>query len=319
MTHTAERVPSTRSTQPPVAAGCPVVIACADGFVLHATLHEAEVPPLGVVLIHPATAVPESLYTAFAAYLVSRGFTVLTYDYRGIGGSRRGSLKGFKAGMRDWADLDAEAVTLWARKRFSDTPLAAIGHSFGGHAIGLCSSSRHLEAAVFIASHAGSMHVIRGRAERLRVAMLLKLAGPVLCKLLGFMPGKALGLGEDLPSGVMHEWRRWVGMDRYFFDDPSMDAIERFARPTMPVLAIGFDDDPWATPSGIDLLTSYLTGCSVESRQMTAAQAGAAIGHMGFFRRKHRALLWPEVSSWLEVAVKSVKRPIDIDSHMDLE
>ena len=145
-------------------------------------LHEANVPQRGVVLIHPATAVPQALYTAFAAYLVSRGFTVLTYDYRGIGGSRQGSLKGFKARMRDWADLDAEAVTLWARQRFCDAPLMAIGH----------------------------------------------------------------------------EWRRWVGMDRYFFDDPSMDATARFARPRMPVLAIGFDDDPWATPSGIDLLTSHL-------------------------------------------------------------
>jgi predicted alpha/beta hydrolase len=319
MTLTAKAAPATRSTPIPVATGSPVVIPCADGFMLHATLHEASVSPLGVVLIHPATAVPEALYTAFATYLVSRGFTVLTYDYRGIGGSRQGSLKGFKARMRDWADLDAEAVTLWARKRFSDASLTAIGHSFGGHAIGLCPSSRHLEAAVFIASHAGSMQVIRGRTERLRVATLLKVAGPVLCKLLGFMPGKALRLGEDLPRGVMQEWRQWIGMDRYFFDDPSMDAKTRFARPRMPVLAIGFEDDPWATSSGIDLLTSYLSGCEVERRQLTPAQAGASIGHMGFFRRKHRAFLWAEVSSWLEKAVKNANRSIEIGRHTDLK
>jgi len=315
MISTFEARPAANSGSTSEPTGCPVAIHCADGYVLHATLHEASVPlPLGVVLIHPATAVPEALYTAFAAYLVSRGFTVLSYDYRGIGGSRHGSLKGFKVRMRDWADLDAEAVTLWARKRFS-APLMAVGHSFGGHAIGLCPSSRHLEAAVFIASHAGSLHVIRGRAERLRVAALLKVAGPVLCKLIGFMPGKALGLGEDLPCGVIHEWRRWITMDRYFFDDPGMDAKARFALPRMPVLAIGFDDDPWATPSGIDLLISHLTGCEVERRQVTPAQAGASIGHMGFFRRKHRAFLWSEVANWLEGAVKNSNRPTQIGHH----
>ena len=318
MTLIVEAAPATLSDSLPVSTGCPVSIPCADGYVLHATLHEASMPPpLSVVLIHPATAVPEALYTAFAEFLVSRGFTVLTYDYRGIGGSRQGSLKGFDVHMRDWADLDAEAVTLWARKRFSDAPLMAVGHSFGGHAIGLCPSSRHLEAAVFIASHAGSMKVIRGRAERLRVAALLKVAGPVLCKLLGFMPGKALGLGEDLPRGVMKEWRRWIAIDRYFFDDPGMDAKARFARPRMPVLAIGFDDDPWATPSGIDLLVSHLTACEVEHRQLTPAQAGASIGHMGFFRRKHRALLWSEVASWLEAAVKNAGRPVQTGHHTD--
>lgn len=306
-----ERMPKTVvSGSESTSTSTSVLIPCGDGYCLHATLRGAGAPLSGVVLIHPATAVPESLYAAFADYLVSRGFAVVTYDYRGIGRSRPKSLRGFKASMRDWADLDVEAVTRWARNRFPDQRLLAVGHSFGGHAIGLCESSRHLDAAVFVASHAGCLRFIRGRTERIRVTALLKAIGPLLCKLTGFMPGKALKLGEDLPRGVMHDWSTWTSMERYFFDDPSMDAQTRFARPKMPVLALGFDDDPWATPQGIDLLVGQLTGCNIERRQVAPAQAGSPIGHMGFFRRKHLHKLWPDVATWLQSTEDRAKQPI---------
>lgn len=279
-----------------------IPISCADGYVLHGTLREPDGAPSAVVLIHPATAVPESLYAAFADYLVSRGFAAVTYDYRGIGRSRPKSLKGFEARMRDWADLDVEAVTEWARQRFPEQRLLAVGHSFGGHAIGLCKSSRHLEAAVFIASHAGCLHFIRPWSERVRATALLKVVGPALCRLIGYMPGRALKLGEDLPSGVIRDWSSWTSMQRYFFDDPSMDAEARFARPKLPVLAMGFDDDPWATPAGIRLLVERLINCEVQRRQVGPAAAGAPIGHMGFFSRRHRETLWPDVAAWLQAA-----------------
>ncbi len=181
------------------------------------------------------------------------------------------------------------------------------GSGFGGHAIGLCESSRQLDAAVLVASHAGCLRFVRGWGERMRVTALLKVVGPLLCKILGFMPGKALRLGEDLPAGVMRDWSAWTSMPRYFFDDPGMDAQNRYARPRMPVLALGFDDDPWATPAGIDLLVEQLSGCRVQRRQISPAHTGAPIGHMGFFRRKHQHTLWPEIARWLLASEANVK------------
>ena len=78
----------------------------ADGYRLHGTLHRPSGPPRAVVLIHPATAVPERLYLPFAGYLVEQGFAALTYDYRGIGRSAPRSLRGSKAKMRDWMELE---------------------------------------------------------------------------------------------------------------------------------------------------------------------------------------------------------------------
>ena len=64
-------------------------IAARDGYPLAATVFTPEGPPRGTVLINSATAVPRKIYRGFAAYLAGRGFAALTYEYRGVGGSRQ--------------------------------------------------------------------------------------------------------------------------------------------------------------------------------------------------------------------------------------
>lgn len=79
-----------------------------------------------------------------------------------------------------------------------------------------------------------------------------------------------------------------------------MDAAARAAAVTVPLLAIGFSDDPWATPQQITAITEHLTAADVEHRTYSPAEFGvAAIGHMGFFRRGLREGLWPQVAQWL--------------------
>ncbi|WP_323120285.1 alpha/beta hydrolase family protein [Burkholderia alba] len=282
----------------------PVQFPAADGYPLHGTLWHPPGDARACVLIHPATAVPERLYFGFAQYLAERGFAALTYNYRGIGASRPAQLGRLDARMRDWADLDVEAATGWARRRFPDLPLLAVGHSFGGHAIGLCDATRHLQAAVLVASHAGSTRLIRSRMERLRVRLMMRVIAPLACRLFGYMPGRYLGLGEDLPAGVLREWARWTESPRYFFDDPTLDAPGRFERHSLPLLVIGLDDDPWGTPAAIDLLASYLKRAKVERRQIDPRAAGGGpIGHMGAFRSRPGKVLWPDIAGWLSSAV----------------
>lgn len=272
-------------------------ILCADGFVLSATLHASPTPAKAMVLIHPATGVTERMYFAFARHLAALGFDALTYNYRGIGAQARHVAAGFST----WAALDVEAVTRWAAARNPALALLAVGHSFGGHAIGLCESSRHLNGAVMITSQAGCLRFITPWTERLRVAALLKVIGPLCARLLGYVPGKRLGIGEDLPAQVMLEWSRWTSLPRYFFDDPGMDAAARFSRPRMPVLSVGMSDDPWAPAAAIDLMCRQLIHCPVERRQLSPADShGQAIGHLGFFRERHATTLWPAVTEWLQ-------------------
>ncbi len=65
-----------------------VIIPVSGAFVA-ATLwqrHKAK----ALVIVHPATAVVQGFYKGFAEYLYKRGFSVITYDYRGTGLSKSG-------------------------------------------------------------------------------------------------------------------------------------------------------------------------------------------------------------------------------------
>ncbi|AJY03275.1 alpha/beta fold hydrolase [Burkholderia sp. SIMBA_043] len=282
----------------------PIAFSAADGYALRGTLWSPDAPPRALVLIHPATAVPERLYAGFARFLTTRGFAALTYNYRGIGSSRPARLTKLQARMRDWIELDVGAAIAWARDTHRAVPLLAVGHSVGGHAVGLSAGTAHLRAAVLVAAHAGSTRLIESAAERLKVRLILHVLGPLASALLGYVPGKRLGLGEDLPAGVFREWSRWTTLPHYFFDDPTLGAAERFSKQRLPILAVGFDDDPWANRRAIDLLVSYLTGAAVERRQIDPHAAGTGpVGHMGFFRSRPGAVLWPGVADWLAQAL----------------
>ncbi|MEN3278182.1 MAG: hypothetical protein V7631_3972 [Massilia sp.] len=105
-----------------------------------------------------------------------------------------------------------------------------------------------LSAAVLVASHAGVTRTIRGVAERARVWAVMRILAPLSCAVFGYMPGRRIGLGEDLPRGVMLQWSRWTTLPHYFYDDPAIDAARRAASVRIPLLMLGFDDDPWANP-----------------------------------------------------------------------
>jgi predicted alpha/beta hydrolase len=282
----------------------PIFIPTADGGRIAALLYAAQ-SPRATVLLHPATAVTQGYYEQFARWLAGMGMHVLTYDYRGTGASRssgnmRGSLRHCKVTMSGWMDEDVGAVTRWAAERFPGLPLLGVGHSVGGHAIALSDESTRLRAAVLVASHAGASRLIRGTRERLRVRFVMRVLGPLLCSLFGYMPGRRIGLGEDLPASVMRQWSRWTSLPRYFFDDPWMEAEARMARRHLPLLVLGFDDDPWANPEAIGMLVAPLANAAVERRQVAPQDAGVpAIGHMGFFRKRCAAVLWPQVGDWL--------------------
>ena len=276
-----------------------LIIPVTEQETLSATLWEREAAK-GIVIIHPATAVVQEFYRGFAGYLYGEGFSVLTYDYRGTGRSVSGSLRNSRVTMSDWIEQDVAAVTAWAGARFPARPLMAVGHSVGGHAVLLSPATASLQAAVIIASHAGVTSTIRNAAERLRVWCLLRVLGPVLCRILGYMPARRLGLGENLPAPVMQQWGQWSAMPDYFYDDPDWDARQRAGRVTLPLLVMGFDDDPWANAEAITRLLAPVNKARVERREIRHAAFGLpAIGHMGFFKMRCAEKLWPQVANWL--------------------
>jgi predicted alpha/beta hydrolase len=203
-------------------------ITARDGYALAATVFTPAAAPGRAVLINSATGVPRKIYRGFATYLAEQGFAALTYDYRGIGGSRPASLRGFKVRMRDWATLDAAGAADHMRTVWPQLPLVMVGHSFGGQALGLMPNNGDISRALLIAAQAGYWRLFDA-PEKYRVYLMLQLVGKPIVRLLGYAPGR-LGIGEDLPRDVFLEWTSWVTKPRYFFDDATLQALENFPR-----------------------------------------------------------------------------------------
>jgi len=258
-----------------------------------------EAPARRVVLINSATAVPRRIYRGFASYLAERGLAVVAYDYRGIGGSRPRSLSGFKARMRDWAALDVAAAIDHMRSVWPGATLAVVGHSFGGQAIGLAPNNGEISRALLVAAQAGYWRLFQA-PERYRVYVMMRFLGVPIAHALGYVPGR-LGIGEDVPRDVFLEWTEWVRKPRYFFDDPTLTALDNFPRFRGAMRAICLTDDPWATPRAVDLLCSGFTGTMAERVDVHPRDVSAArIGHFGFFRIEHRDTLWRAAADWLD-------------------
>ena len=265
-----------------------------DGYPLAATRFGPQQGARRNVLILAATGVPQDYYRKFAVYLAARGFTALTFDYRGIGRSRQGSLRGSAARMRDWALLDAAAAFQYLQSK----DLLVVGHSFGGQALGLLPEPDRIRAALVVGSQSGYWRnwPLRGRLWMWPATHVFL---PLIPRVMGYFPGSRLGFGEDLPAGVAIEWARWCRHPRYLVGDLQADAA--FARLRAPLRAYAISDDAFAPPSAVQRLLELYPNARGEMRLVRPADVGAsALGHFAFFRERFHDTLWREAVDWLE-------------------
>jgi len=271
----------------------PVTIPARDGFLLSAQLYTPALPSRGFIQIHCGTGIPQKLYARFAAFLAESGFTVLTFDYRGIATSAPNKLKGFEAKITDWGRLDMTGVLDWAMDNFPNDKKIVIAHSMGGQMVGLMDNHAAIDHLILIAASTGYWGDMNSPYKWIHFFFWYFLI-PVHAHLFGYVNANKVKQGENLPKGVGLQWRKWCTHPNYFEPDFTVALNPSyFNQITTPIIAIQILDDPIANQITANKLLKYFESAPIDKRVIAPQEVGVeAIGHTGFFSRKFRDSLW---------------------------
>lgn len=288
------------------------VLVADDGRHLAATWNE---PPAGdahaVAVISSAAGVPRGYYRAFAAWLAERGYAVLSYDYRGIAGSRApGPMRQERASMRDWAvrDMSAALAAAEARRGGRGLPLLLVGHSFGGNSIGFARGVERADAILTVASQQGEVRLYPG-VHRLVAGGYFRAWLPAVTALFGHAPGWSIGPGaQPLPKAVARQWSHWGLRRDWAYGDPAMQPFSSFGAIVAPVHVWGISDDlTYAPPRAVDALAARFRNAALQRHTLTPAEVGQRrLGHFGVFRREPGVLAWQRLLAPIEAAVPAL-------------
>lgn len=271
-------------------------LSALDGYPLAAT-HLAPVGELrGVVQFNSGTGIPRQLYRPFLEFLAESGYASLSFDYRGIAGSRPVSLRGFAASVMDWAQLDMPAAQAWLEAKYPEHRVQLVAHSMGGQLLGMIPTHARYSQAIAIASGTGYWRYMSAPFRYFTAAIWFTFI-PITTAFFGYATAKAVGQGEDLPKNVALDWRRWCLRPEYF--GPELGTRIRpvfFGEVTLPFISYRLSDDPIANDRTVPHLLSFYPNAAVTQHRITPEELGEKrIGHAGFFSRRFKASLWPRV------------------------
>lgn len=247
-----------------------------------------------ILLISPATGVKKRLYTQFAQYMQQNGYSVMTWDWSGIGDNLHGDLKESQIEMRDWAEKDLNSVIEYCQQQLSGQRLYLLGHSFGGQALGLVNKIDAIEAICTVATQHGYWKNWP-KAQQAKLAGLWFVMIPSLSALFGYFPSKKIGLGENLPKGVALQWAKWGRHPQYINDYAGHRSM------TQAMLAYSIEDDFFAPQTAVHALHREYQNCAVQYRHVKPAELNMrSIGHFGFFQKEQCKPLWQEIVEFFD-------------------
>lgn len=277
-----------------------------DKYPLSVHLFEPQNPNGKLLLINSATGVKQQIYFSFAQFFAEQGFTVITYDYRGIGLSKPKKMKGFQASMRIWGTNDYKAVTNYIKNNFPDHQKFCLGHSLGALILGMNEDSKMFEEFIFV----GTQNAFVGNLKlktKIEAYLGFGIAQPLSTKFLGYFPGNWFGLGESLPAGSAFDWRTLILNKRS--TNKLLDKVKDYSKDlTQKVFVIRAEDDSWLTEKGVrSLLQDTYPNMKPTYRLIKTSESEKnEIGHINFFR-SYNNKLWNVILERLEMGSQKLQ------------
>jgi predicted alpha/beta hydrolase len=280
-----------------------ISVATRDGWWLAASLFRAPGDACRVVLIAPAIGASRHRYAPFAAHLARRGWTAVTFDYRGMGESRARDAGAPDPTLVAWGEEDLSAMIDWIERELAPARITAVAHSIGGHLLGLARNHERLAAALAVSAPRHHWWLFTGFYRYLLYAFF-RFTVPLLVALLGRLPMRLARL-DDLPGLVALDWAHAALHDDSTLAPRWRRLREGFRRFTTPLLALSFEDDRRIAPRRTveELLRTFYRHVPRWHLHVDpAAYQVPALGHSGFFDGVAPPRWWDDVACWLASA-----------------
>ncbi|MCO5096034.1 MAG: alpha/beta fold hydrolase [Rhodocyclaceae bacterium] len=241
--------------------------------------------PRAAALVVPAMGVTQAYYAPFAQWLAAQGFLVATFDYRGIGQSRHGSLRKVSTDILDWARLDCAAMVEALAAKVPDMPLHWVGHSLGGQILPFVPNRERVTRVITVAT--GSGYWRENTASLRRTSWWLWfVVAPLSVRLFGYFPGRRLRKVGDLPRGVMEQWRRWCLNPEYAVGVEGEAARALYAAVRTPIVSLSFTDDEFMSLRNTESIHGQYANARRTMKRIAPKEIGEKrIGHFGFSSR----------------------------------
>lgn len=274
-------------------------IKTTDGYQVAASLFIPHGDPKATVIINSATGVLRQYYNGFARFLAEQGLQVISYDYRGIGGSRTKNTTDKALSMVNWGRKDYRGVVDWVEAHYPDHKILGTGHSIGGQLLGLLPDNHRITAYLNIASQHAHWRNWRGKFKAQSFVFFHGLL-PVFGFAAKQFPKWVLGC-EALPKQVTKDWSRF-GRKSFYSDIDGKDLKQGFLnyQGKMRFLAIA-DDHAFAPPNAVKSLKENIyKNADGELLLIEPKHYGMKrIDHFGFFQKTMNQKAWQECADWL--------------------
>lgn len=252
--------------------------------------------PRAVVIVNAATGVRQRFYRPFAEWLAAtQGLAAVTYDYRDFGESAVTHPRAATATMADWAVKDPQAIRAEVQRQLPGTPVWHMGHSLGGLGIAFQQGVSQIDRVITVAS--GPVHFWDHPWHYKPVALAFWYAlGPLATTLMGFMPGRGLRVGPDLPASVYWQWRRWCTAPGFFAGDFGKSLpYPDWTGVSCPVRMVVAKDDALVPPASVWRSFAFYPEASKSQKVLHPAAYGLSkLGHIGVFAPENAAC-WPDI------------------------
>lgn len=255
--------------------------------------------PEGMTVIHGATGVPYLYYEPFAKWLSeAKSHHVLIYAYRDSNQPSAAQLRRSKTRMSDWGLLDQPAALEFMLDRFPKLPLHTVGHSLGGFCIPFHEKADRIVSHTAVNSGLAYWRD-HPRHYMAQVMLFWFVLGPLSTLILGYMPGRLLGMKDGIPAGVFWQWRKWCTNEAFHAIEwgrglPVPD-LKKFAG---QLKLVSCSDDVMIPTSRVKALSRFYPHArNTDALELEPGAFGLShIGHIQVFSKKC-ASVWPAITA----------------------